>query len=298
MAGAGVVFPLLPFYSEHFGATPEVIGLLLSSYSLCQFVSAPWIGRPSDSFGRKPVLIGSQLGTFLGFILLALSHCLLWVFVARIMDGLTAGNMSVASACAVDGSTPSTRKQAIGVISAAAGIGIIVGPALSGFFSAHSTTAPVWAAAALSAMSILATAFLLPTQPRSAASTRKRPPLTSMVTRQNLPVFGLLLFFYMAFTLSMSQFALVLAARFVFHGRPLGLRDIGLVFTALGSANIFVQFVLMKHLGAVLSNRTLAALSFGMLALGYATIGATTSSLSSEQRFLSSASGRLSHGPL
>ena len=96
--GMGVVLPLLPFYSRHFGATPFTIGVLISTFAFCQFLSGPWLGRQSDRYGRKPILLISQLGTCLSFILLACANSLTLVFAARIFAGLTAGNMSVATA--------------------------------------------------------------------------------------------------------------------------------------------------------------------------------------------------------
>ncbi len=276
--GLGVIFPLLPFYSEHFGATPQLVGLLLASYSLCQFIASPWIGRLSDHIGRKPVLIASQIGTLAGFILLASAHSLVLVFLARIIDGLTAGNLSGASACAVDGSTPATRKQAVGIVSAAIGTGLMVGPALAGLFAQFSIAAPVWVAADFSAGSIVATTLLLPNRPSLAAAVIKvRQPARAMLTNATVPVLGLLLLFYMAFSMFMSQLALVLAARFQWHGKPLDAHDVGLVFTALGATNIFVQLVLMKRVAPLLSDRMLAMFGFGVLALGYSMIGSTHS---------------------
>ena len=275
--GFGVIFPLLPFYSEHFGATPLLVGVLLASYSLCQFIAAPWIGRLSDRVGRKPILIASQIGTLAGFILLASAHSLALVFLARIIDGLTAGNLSVAFACAVDGSTPATRKQAVGVVSAAIGIGFMVGPALAGLFAPFSIAAPVWVAAGLSAGSIVATTLLLPNQTKLAAASVIRQPARAMLTNATVPVLGLLLLFYMAFSMFMSQLALVLAARFQWQGKPLDAHDVGLVFTALGATNIFAQLVLMKRVAPLLSDRMLAMLGFGVLALGYGMIGSTHS---------------------
>ncbi|MBR0755303.1 MFS transporter [Bradyrhizobium jicamae] len=98
--GMGVILPLLPFYAERFGATPLFIGMLFATFSLCQF------GAGSDRLGRKPILMASQFGTCVSFINLALANSLPLIFLARILDGLTSGNLSVASALAVDHSSP------------------------------------------------------------------------------------------------------------------------------------------------------------------------------------------------
>src|SRR5713226_10103975 len=91
--GLTIMMPLLPFYAEHFGASPAVVGLLVSTYALCQLVAGPVLGQLSDRAGRKPVLTASQIGTFVGFLVLAWAPNLWIVFLARIIDGLTAGNL-------------------------------------------------------------------------------------------------------------------------------------------------------------------------------------------------------------
>src|SRR5205807_4228301 len=96
--GLTIMLPLLPFYAEHFGASPSVVGLLVSTYAACQLVAGPLLGSISDQVGRKPVLLVSQLGTFIGFLILAYAPSLAFVFLARVVDGLTAGNLSIAQA--------------------------------------------------------------------------------------------------------------------------------------------------------------------------------------------------------
>src|SRR5215468_1592185 len=160
--GLGIILPLLPFYSQRLGATPFVLGMLISAYAVCQLIAGPVVGMLSDRYGRRKVLLVSQIGTFAGFVLLALAGNLTLVFLARIIDGLTSGNISVAHDYAAEHSAPATRKQALGMTSGAIGTGLLLGPALSSFLVHYGDTAPVWAAAALSLISILATIVLLP----------------------------------------------------------------------------------------------------------------------------------------
>ena len=89
--GLTIMLPLLPFYAEHLGASATVIGLLTASYAFCQLIAGPILGKLSDSMGRKPLLIVSQIGTLIGFLILAASNNLWLVFLSRIIDGLTAG---------------------------------------------------------------------------------------------------------------------------------------------------------------------------------------------------------------
>src|SRR5258708_31813883 len=104
--GLTIMLPLLPFYAEHFGASPTVVGLLVSTYALCQLIAGPVLVQISDRVGRKPVLTVSQMGTFAGFLVLAYAPNLFFVFLARLIYGLTAGNLSIAQAYIADVTTP------------------------------------------------------------------------------------------------------------------------------------------------------------------------------------------------
>src|SRR5438034_6135445 len=149
LVGFGIIIPLLPFYAQTFGASPLVIGLLFAIFSLCQLIAAPALGDLSDRYGRRPVLIFSLLGTVASFVMLALAQTLTVLFLARIVDGLSGGNISTARAYVADITEPKDRARAYGLIGAAFGLGFILGPALSGVLSKVSYTAPIWAAAAL-----------------------------------------------------------------------------------------------------------------------------------------------------
>src|SRR4051795_1398113 len=149
LVGFGIIIPLLPFYAETFGASPVVIGLLFAVFSLCQLLAAPALGDLSDRFGRRPILIFSLAGTVVSFVMLAVAHSVAMLFAARIVDGLSGGNISTARAYVADITEPQDRARAYGIIGAAFGLGFILGPALSGTLAGISYTAPIWAAAAL-----------------------------------------------------------------------------------------------------------------------------------------------------
>jgi MFS family permease len=163
--GFTMIIPLLPFYAQSMGASDFTVGLLLSSYALCQLIAGPILGKLSDRYGRKPLLILSQAGTLAGFILLASTHVLWLVFVSRILDGITAGNLSLAQAYIADVSLPEKRAQSFGIIGIAFGVGFTIGPGISGELARISWIAPILAACALSFTSILCTTFLLPAKP-------------------------------------------------------------------------------------------------------------------------------------
>jgi DHA1 family tetracycline resistance protein-like MFS transporter len=104
--GLTIILPLLPFYAEHYGASPAVVGLLVSLYAFCQLIAGPMLGRLSDRMGRRPLLLVSQVGTFIGFLILAYAHALWVIFLSRAIDGITAGNLSLAQAYISDVTKP------------------------------------------------------------------------------------------------------------------------------------------------------------------------------------------------
>src|SRR5689334_10979655 len=156
LVGFGIIIPLLPYYAETFGASPIVVGLLFAVFSLCQLAAAPALGDLSDRYGRRPILIFSLVGTVVSFVMLAVAHSIAMLFAARIVDGLSGGNISTARAYVADVTEPQDRARAYGLIGAAFGLGFILGPALSGAMSHISYTAPIWTAAAFT---LLATAM-------------------------------------------------------------------------------------------------------------------------------------------
>src|SRR6187397_1528242 len=149
LVGFGIIIPLLPFYAETFGASPLTIGLLFAVFSLCQLVAAPALGEFSDRYGRRPVLVFSLAGTVVSLVMLALAHSVAMLFAARIVDGLSGGNISTARAYVADVTEMKDRARAYGFIGVAFGLAFILGQALSGVLAGISYTAPIWAAAAL-----------------------------------------------------------------------------------------------------------------------------------------------------
>ena len=269
--GMGVILPLLPFYSQHFGATPLVIGALVAAFSLGQFVAAPVLGKLSDRFGRKAVLLGSQIGTLASLVLLASAGNLLMVFLARILDGITSGNISVASAYAIDHSTPQNRRRAIGLVSAAFGVGMMVGPSLAAGLSHLSMSAPIWGASVLSLLSVVINLTFLPNGARASrrGEKRKMPSMRQALQSPGVPCVLIVLgLFYFGFSMYVSQFALYLQAHYRWNGVAFGPREVGYIFTASGVINILVQTAAMKRLERVIPDKLLAAVSLMMFSVG------------------------------
>ena len=271
--GMGIILPLLPFYSQRLGATPFLVGALVSAYAVCQLVAGPIVGILSDRYGRRKVLLVSQIGTLAGFVLLALAPNLTLVFLARIIDGLTSGNISVAHAYAAEHSTPETRKQALGATSGAIGTGLVAGPALSGFLAPYGATVPVWAAAVLSLISILATIALLPPDASEPLYLQRIPERkatrTMLGMRYAWGVLLLLIVFFFVNSMFLSQVGLYLAARFSWEGHSFGARELGWVFAYAGFINIIVQGFLITRVNRVATDRAVVIMAFAGMAAGF-----------------------------
>src|SRR3989344_1426322 len=160
--GFSLILPFLPFYVEELGATPLTYGLILASFSLLQFISAPIMGRLSDHYGRRPMLIFSQMSTCLSFIILAFADNIWLVFLSRIVDGMLGSNFTIAQAYISDISSKKDRSKAFGVGGIAFGAGFLIGPAIGGTLAGISHSIPSFLAAGASFMTILMTMFLLP----------------------------------------------------------------------------------------------------------------------------------------
>ncbi len=137
MLGASMILPILPLYAkQEFGLSEQYITLLGTAFFAAQFVGGPFLGRLSDKIGRLPVLIVSQIGTAFSFLLLALAPSVGWLFVARILDGITGGNIIVAQAYITDITPREKRTESLGYIFAVFGLGFVFGPALGGLLAA------------------------------------------------------------------------------------------------------------------------------------------------------------------
>jgi len=239
LIGFGIIIPLLPFYAETFGASPLVIGLLFAVFSICQLVAAPVLGDLSDRYGRRPVLIFSLLGTVVSFVMLAVAHSVTMLFLARIVDGLSGGNISTARAYVADVTEPKDRARAYGLIGAAFGLGFIVGPALSGVLARVSYTAPIWAAASVTLVATAVAWLWLPeTVHRAQAGTGQ--PFRSLPALLRRPQLGRVLVidfvYWFAFAMFQTTFALFTARRFSFDAS-----QTGYCFAAFGVLGALVQ---------------------------------------------------------
>ncbi len=282
--GLTIILPLLPFYAEKFGASPAVVGLLVSTYALCQLIAGPILGRMSDHAGRRPLLLVSQLGTFIGFLILAYANALWIVFLSRIIDGLTAGNLSLAQAYISDVTEPQDRAKSFAIIGIAFGMGFLIGPGISGYLAQFSYQYPIFAAAGLSATSILATYFLLPsTTPAvdDAATPRKFTVLDwgSYLRYFRQPGLASLLWQFLAFTMAFAMyitgFPLFAERRFVWQDHAFGPKEVGYVYAYLGLLGVILQGGLMGRLVKTFGEIALVRAGFLLAMLGLGALGFT-----------------------
>jgi len=159
--GFGIIVPLLYSYGKKFGLNEQTIGILTASFSVAQFFATPLMGALSDRWGRKPLLAISLFGTCASFLLFATAQSLVILFAARILDGITGGNISVAQAMISDTSTSEDRAKKFGILSSAFGFGFVIGPAIGGLLSKLGMQVPFYFAAGIALIGALCATFIL-----------------------------------------------------------------------------------------------------------------------------------------
>jgi MFS transporter, DHA1 family, tetracycline resistance protein len=276
LIGFGIIIPLLPFYAQTFGASPTTIGLLFASFSLSQFIAAPVLGDLSDRYGRRPVLIFSLLGTVVSFMLLAVAHSIALLFVARIVDGLSGGNITTARAYIADVTAVEDRAKAYGLIGAAFGLGFIFGPALGAVFAHISYTAPIWAAAVISAAAA-GLAFLWLPEPERHVSDSDVPPwwraLGDLMSRRALAAILVVdLFYWFTFSVFQTTFALFGQRRFGWDAT-----HIGYILAGFGAFGVMVQASVVGRVSRALGDRRTLVTGLGLAAFGLAAAAAAPS---------------------
>lgn len=276
MSGAMAIIPIIPVVVlGQFHATPLQATLVIAAYYVAQILAAPWLGALSDRFGRRPILLLSQVGTIASYLLLVfaaplgvlLAHAgfqmgiapgLAVIYLARVLDGLTGGNISVAQAYASDMSTPEQRTHALGLVGGATGLGHILGPALAGLLAGVSLLAPFVGAAVVSGGTVLLTLLWLPEPPRRAQTTEtsaERISLSSVLLSRSVVLIlatALMVGLYMA---GLSGTFALYADRMLLPGQPASVvvSTVGWIITALGLAMALTQLALLNpvvsHLG-------------------------------------------------
>jgi len=246
LLGYSLILPLLPYFAETYNASLTTVGLLGTANALAQLIAAPIIGRLSDRYGRRPLLIFSIAGTVLSFTLLGLARSLPLIFLSRILDGLLGGNIALARAYITDVTDEKSRARGLGIIGAAFGLGFIVGPAMGGFLSRYGYNVPALLAAGLSLLNLVAVVLWLPESltPERRATLRHSPKtrftLKALWQALNHPCTGplliLQLLYNLSFTLFQSNFTLFVKTRW-----GLTAENTSFILTYVGILSVIVQ---------------------------------------------------------
>jgi MFS family permease len=286
MIGFGIVLPLLPFYAEEFGATPLQVTLLIASFSATQFVAVPVWGRVSDRLGRRPFIVAGLFASAVSYLIFGLAGSLFTLFISRIAAGAAGGTISVAQAYVADTTGPRDRAHGLGMLGAASGLGVLIGPAIGGYFSGFGYHVPGFIAAGLCAANGIAAIFFLPESRRptgatagapagrsGAPATRAMPPaggqaatLRGWVRSMTSYPFYLLLVVYFLSIMSFTAMTAVLA---LYADRAFGMTamDMGIVFAVAGGTTVVVRGLLIGWLARRVGERRIVLAGTVVLAL-------------------------------
>jgi len=268
LIGFGMVIPILPFYAEIFHATPLEIGLLQSIYSWMQFFFAPVLGRLSDRYGRRPILLISLIGSAVGYFVIGLAETLTIVFVGRVLSGITGASISTAQAYIADVTTRENRAKGMGLFGAMFGLGFILGPAMAGILSKFGVHVPFYFAAVLSIVNAVALYFFLPETVKPGATNEVRSAnriamLFESLREREFRVVNILYFLLItAFSIMTYAFVLFTAYRYGYNAE-----QNGYLFAFVGVISVIGQGLLFERLVRRFGEATLTSIGCTMMVI-------------------------------
>ncbi|HEY0753518.1 MAG TPA: MFS transporter [Ktedonobacteraceae bacterium] len=279
--GMTIIIPLVPFLTLQYLAHPTnlavIVGWLTAAYGICQLIAAPGLGTLSDRFGRRPILFICLLGSAFGYLIFGLGGALWLLFLGRIIDGLTGGNISVLFGYIADITKPEDRGKYFGMLGVAAGVGSLIGPAFGGLLAVINYRAPFFAAAGLLLLTLVAGYFLLP------ESLDKEHRITSIAVSELNPLkqlasafrwanmrWLLLAWFLYAFPSYMLQTTIAILTK---DSLGFNATQVGLVVTLVGAVDILVQGVLVGWFLALLGNIKLGLIALVFVGISYLVVG-------------------------
>lgn len=266
--GFSILIPILPFFVTHFGSSDLTVGLLFSTFAACQFVAGPIWGNVSDRIGRKTVLIISQIGAIIGWTMLAFANTIGLVFLARIIEGISGGNISVTQAYVADLVEPKDRARAFAYVGAAFSAGIVFGPVLGGvMYSKFGFSAPFLAAAAIQFLTLLLTIFMLP----ESTSHQERSNVagfgdiwSSLTNRKIAPLLIQLWAFSLSLYAWFGVFTLLLK-----EALGMGPANVSYFFASFGVVSVILQVGVTGNVNDKLGARRSANIGIASLLLGF-----------------------------
>ena len=273
LTGLTMLQPVQAYIVRQYDSDALTVSLLTVIYAAAQFVFAPILGRLSDRYGRRPILLLSVLGSAFGYYLFGVGGALWVLFLSRLIDGITGGNISTASAYIADITPPSDRAKRFALLGVAFGLGFILGPALGGALSQISLAAPAYVAGTFSLLSAIAGFFVLPeslpSEQHTAGSFRWQEinPLGAVVAMARRPTLGALLLVLCLFYFAFNGYPGILSVFAIerFSAQPI---EIAIVFLVGGVANALVQGGLIGQLVPLFGEKTLAIAGLILQALG------------------------------
>jgi MFS family permease len=251
MMGFGIVIPVLPFYALELGASALAVTALIASFSLMQMVATPLWGRVSDRRGRRPLIIAGLFASAISYLIFGLANSLWLLLLSRLAAGAAGGTISVAQAYVADATTKEERAHWMGQIGAASGLGVMLGPAVGGFFSRFGLGTPGYVAAGLCLVNAVAALFLLPESrpPKGAAGVGagETATLAGWIRVMGRYPLSLLLGVYF---LGISSFTAITALLALYFERRFGIgaQDMGILFTVAGGTTVIVRGALLGML--------------------------------------------------
>jgi len=269
LMGFGLVIPILPTYAQQLHASDFVVGLLIASYSIMQFLFTPFWGRLSDRIGRRPVLLISLAASFAGYLIWGFSTSLIWLFASRIVAGFGNANIAVAQAYIADITTKENRARGMGMVGAAFGLGFVLGPALGCLLVQNGLGFVGFVAAGFSLVDLILTFFLLPEPKERGTFGNDRFGLgidfyIKNVTSAKLRV-SFLIFFISTFAFANMEATLVLLTSKLYNWGP---KENGLLFVYIGILIVIVQGGMIRQLTKKYSEKKLITVGSFLVAAG------------------------------
>ncbi|OGJ37820.1 MAG: hypothetical protein A2383_01900 [Candidatus Pacebacteria bacterium RIFOXYB1_FULL_39_46] len=272
--GFSLILPFLPFYALEYGASPFTVGMILTVFSLFQFISSPIMGSLSDGYGRRPLLLLSQFSTFISFLVLGFANSLWLIFLSRIIDGLLGSNFTIAQAYISDITSKKNRSKAFGLSSAAFGFGFLIGPAIGGYLSRFGYSVPAFLAAGISLLSILLTYFYLPETIKNKKDRRnfsfseiKIIDLSRFKKYFNKPQVSFVLWQFFLFSLA----HIVWTSSFAVYGNlkfGLTAETVGFLLAYIGLLSVILRSLVIPKLIDYFKERSLTILGMSVIILG------------------------------
>lgn len=270
--GYGIIIPILYTYSVKFGLSDFQNGLLFAVFSVFQFISTPFIGRMSDKYGRKPLLVISLAGTAISFFMAAFAPNAAFLFIARALDGITAGNIPVASAVISDTTEPKDRAKGFGIIGASFGFGFIFGPAISAVTVGFGDAIPFIIAGVISVVAVILTALILPETNKHLGEIRKgklfdmkkffhalideNVGATFLISLVYSFAFGMLIYGFQPYSVKVLK---------------LSANEISALFTLFGVVGLITQIAFLPKVTKILGDKK--SFQYSLLLLSFAFLG-------------------------